>query len=63
MKLLYQSIREGGIAYPSLRKYYQVSRMAAMMLQWDQKEKETWEFEQHGIKKPLKEWIWGNGAL
>lgn len=44
-------------------KYYQASRLAAMMLWWKQEEMDTWVFEQHGITEPLKEWVLGDPDL
>lgn len=54
---------KGGIAYPSIRKYYQASRLVAIILWWKQEEIDTLIFEQHGINTPLKELILGDPAL
>lgn len=56
MKLLHQKVIEGGIAYPPIHKYYQASRLAALMLWWKDNEMDIWVFEQYGITEPLKEW-------
>lgn len=54
--VLQQEIVNGRIAYPSILKYYQASRLATMLWQWKQEEKEVWAIEQHGVPVPLKEW-------
>lgn len=60
---LLQQISKAGIAYPSICKYYQASRLAAMALWWKEEEIDTWVFEQQGITTPLKEWVLGDPDL
>lgn len=41
MLVLQQRVQDGGIAFPYICKYYQVSRLAAMIVWWKQEDQHT----------------------
>lgn len=57
MSWLQQRLSDGGIAFPSVKKYYLASRLTAMKTWWKEENGLVWDIEQHGIPMPLREWV------
>lgn len=55
--LMQASIENVGLSVPNLVLYYSSSRLAPVMLWWNQESKDTWILEQQGIPLPLSDWM------
>lgn len=56
MSLLQLSTADGGTGFPNVKKYYQASRLVAVMDWWRKERAEVWNMEQQGVLLLLKEW-------
>lgn len=63
MTLFQQGVIKGGIEYPSINNYYWASRLAAMLIWWNQEDRDVWAIEQYRVLVPLNEWALMNPAL